>query len=210
MNVRLFGVAAVMAAAGLVACGDDTGGEGGAGGASSTTSASGSTSGSPASSGATNPTTTSGGQGGDPGPGSGGAGGEGAGEPTAPCATECAADEGCNEVPANPEDGGDCAECVLAEAAAQSECAIAGAFSADCQDNEDCAAYVDCVLNQGETCGEDFPEGAAIAAALVLANCGECGDGSIGEGTGGGGAGGSGTGGAGTGGDTGSGGAGGQ
>ncbi len=187
MNVRLFGLAAaMMAAMSVVACGDDTTGAGGAGsgGGSTGTDATASTgTGSTTSTSSSSPTSSSGGEGGQGGSdttsGTGGEGGSGeGGAPSdAPCAVECSTDAGCDDVPANPD--GACSECVQGQADAQAPCAIEGAFSDECQNDPDCADYVDCVLNQGATCEADFPAGAQKAAALVLATCGDCGDGSI-------------------------------
>ena len=176
MGVRYLGVVAAMAAMGLVACGDDTGGGGGSGGTGSgggatTGSAGGSTTGSTTGTG-----TGTGGDDATTGTGTGtGGGGTGGGGSTAPCADECAADAGCDETPANPD--GACSECVQAEAdqGTDSECAVEGALGPCCQDNPDCSESVTCVLSAGETCRVDFPHGPLRASACVLSSCGDCG-----------------------------------
>ncbi len=180
MNVRLLGVVAAMSAMGLVACGDDTGGAGGAGGggtggdaAATTTATTGSTPTAAGTGGGDAATTTAGTGGGDTGTGGGGTGGEA--PELLPCEEACADDLGCDESPANPEDGGDCATCVQAEGDAQSDCAFTGALAPCCQENDDCAAYIECVLGGSDTCGDDNPVGASRAAECVLESCGACG-----------------------------------
>jgi len=196
MNVRLFGMAAaMMAAMGVVACGDDTGGgTGGAGTGGDATASTGTGDTTPASTGTQgaggDPTGGGGdptGGGGDPTGGGGdptGGGGAGGEAPViAPCEEECAGDPGCEETPANP--GDDCGACIQAQASATAECAVNATFGAECGDDPDCAAYRDCFLDnltseKGQAqCAVDNPEGAATAQALVFKSCGNCGDGTI-------------------------------
>lgn len=125
--------------------------------------------------------------GGEPtGEGGGGAGGggEGGGTFDSPCGAECADDPGCDLAP--PDPSGDCSACVQAEAdqGPGSDCALAGATGACCQDDPACSDYIGCVLSGGtqEACAQENPEGAEQARTCVLATCGECG----GDGAGGG------------------------
>jgi hypothetical protein len=168
MSVRLLGVVAAMAAMGLVACGDDTGGGGGSGGG---------TGGGATATGTGGTATATGTGGGTTATGTATATrtGTGGGGSTAPCAEACAADAGCDESPANPD--GACSECVQAQAdmGTDSECAVEGALGPCCQDNSECSEYVTCVLTGGETCDADFPAGGARASECVLNSCGDCG-----------------------------------
>lgn len=178
----------------LLACGDDsavgTGGGGGSGTTSATTSAATTSAATTAASTTAAQTTTT--------VGSGGAGGEGGADPS-PCSDECAADDGCDESPANPDQTGDCAACIQGEVtqATDSPCTVAGATGDCCAELQDCGDFITCLLTSGDqaACATEFPQGAQKAIACILESCGECGDGSIPEGTGGGGGGGVGGGG---------------
>lgn len=95
----------------------------------------------------------------------------------APCAPDCAGDPGCAVRPPSP--GNACIACVAQQAASLADCATSAAFSDTCQSDEECADYVNCVISGNDLCVEDFPHGAALAQALLLRQCGSCGDGTI-------------------------------
>jgi hypothetical protein len=160
MNIKLLGIVATVSGLAMVACGDDTG-SGGAGGTGGDTSSS---TGTKASTTGTGTATT----------GTGTASSTSSGM-AAPCAMVCMGDPGCMMDPADP--GMECGDCVQMQADMFAACAVAILTDPACQDVQDCADYVDCVVGMGTTCETDFPAGYALAAAITLFNCGACGDG---------------------------------
>lgn len=108
----------------------------------------------------------------------GGEGGGGGGDQGAPCADECANDQGCDLNPADP--GDTCRLCVQDEVdlLLGSPCIQSAATSPCCQDDDDCADLVQCVVVDMQTvaeCAQANEPGFARAEECILASCGDCG-----------------------------------
>lgn len=165
MNIKLLGVLAITGL--MVACGDDTSDSGGSGGTGGDGGSGGTGAGNTdGGNGGTGAGTTEGGGGTGNVGGSGGAGGgdcdsqfpEGAALAAtlvitncgcvagSPCETQCADDDACT-TPAPTTSIEACGECVQMQANDQAECAFEAATGEECQGDDDCAAYITCVLS---------------------------------------------------------------